>query len=62
VQISRGCTPTYLFTVISNLLQPAQAEVVLGQRSTYLVSWDVSTVGFEEEELGFPHKKKLYPR
>jgi hypothetical protein len=40
VQISRVCTPPYLSTGISNLLQPAQAEVVLGQRSTYLASWD----------------------
>jgi hypothetical protein len=39
VQISRECTPPYLSTGISNLLQPAQAEVVLGQRSTYLASW-----------------------
>ncbi len=39
VQISWECTPPYLSTGISNLLQPAQAEVVLGQRSTYLASW-----------------------
>jgi hypothetical protein len=39
VQISRGCTPPYLFTGLSNLLQPAEAEVVLGQRSMYLASW-----------------------
>jgi hypothetical protein len=39
VQISRECTPSYLFTGISNLLQLAQAEAVLGQRSTYLASW-----------------------
>jgi hypothetical protein len=39
VQISRECTPPYLSTGISNLLQPAQAEVVLGQLSTYLASW-----------------------
>jgi hypothetical protein len=43
VQISWECTPPYLFTGISNLLQPAQAEVLLGQRSTYLASW-VKTV------------------
>jgi hypothetical protein len=36
VQISRECTPPYLSTGISNLLQPAQAEVVLGHLSTYL--------------------------
>ncbi len=42
VQISRECTPPYLSTGIWNQLQPAQAEVVLGQRSTYLASW-VST-------------------
>jgi hypothetical protein len=40
VQISWECTPSYLSTGISNLLQPAQTEVVLGQRSTYLASWD----------------------
>jgi hypothetical protein len=39
VQISRECTPPYLSTGISNLLQPAQAEVVMGQRSMYLASW-----------------------
>jgi hypothetical protein len=39
VQISRECTTPYLSTRISNLLQPAQAEVVLGQLSTYLASW-----------------------
>jgi hypothetical protein len=39
VQISRECTPPYLSIGIPNLLQPAQLEVVLGQRSTYLASW-----------------------
>jgi hypothetical protein len=39
VQISRECTPAYLSTGISNLLQPAQAGVVLGHLSTYLASW-----------------------
>jgi hypothetical protein len=39
VQISKECTTPYLSTGISNLLQPAQAEVVLGQPSTYLASW-----------------------
>jgi hypothetical protein len=38
---SRGCTPAYLSTEISNLLQPAQAEVVLDHLSTYLASWVV---------------------
>jgi hypothetical protein len=42
---SRECTPPYLSTGISNLLQPAQARVVLGQLSTYLTSW-VATVIF----------------
>ncbi len=37
--ISRECTPPYLSTGILNLLQPAQAEVVLGQLSAYLASW-----------------------
>jgi hypothetical protein len=36
---SRERTPGYLSTGISNLLQPAKAEVVLGQLSTYLASW-----------------------
>jgi hypothetical protein len=39
VQSSRECTPPYLSTGISNLLQPAHAEVVLGQLSMYLASW-----------------------
>jgi hypothetical protein len=39
VQIGKECTPSYLFTGKSNLFQPAQAEAVLGQRSTYLTSW-----------------------
>ncbi len=38
VQSSRECTPPYLSTGLSNLLQPAQAEVELGQLSTYLAS------------------------
>jgi hypothetical protein len=42
VQISRECTPPYLSTGISNLLQPAQAEVVLGQLSAYLAFWVVT--------------------
>jgi hypothetical protein len=29
-----------LYTGLSNLFQPAQAEVVLGQLSTYLASWE----------------------
>jgi hypothetical protein len=36
---NRECTPPYLSTGISNLLQPAQAGVVLGQLSTCLASW-----------------------
>jgi hypothetical protein len=39
MQISWECTPPYLSTGISNLLHPSQAEVVLGQPSTYLASW-----------------------
>ncbi len=42
VQISRECTPPYLSTGILNLLQPAQAEVVLGQLSAYLASWGLA--------------------
>jgi hypothetical protein len=41
VQISMECTLPYLSTGILNLLQPAQAEVVLGQLSRYLASWGV---------------------
>jgi hypothetical protein len=48
VQISRECTPSYLSTGIPNLLQPAQAEVVLGQCSTYLASWVWLTLGARE--------------
>jgi hypothetical protein len=36
------CTPSVLSTGISNLLQPAQAEVVLGQLSMFLASWDMT--------------------
>jgi hypothetical protein len=39
VQISWEYTPPDLSTGISNLLQPAQAEVVVGQLSMYLASW-----------------------
>ncbi len=42
VHSGRECTPPYLSTGISNLFQPAQAEVVSGQLSTYLASWDAS--------------------
>jgi hypothetical protein len=42
VQISWECTPPYLSIGISNLLQPAQEEVVLGQPSTYLASWELT--------------------
>jgi hypothetical protein len=35
---------TVLSNGISNLLQPAQAEVVLGQPSTYLASWDETNI------------------
>ncbi len=55
MQISRGCTPPYLFTGISNLLQPAQAEVVLGQRSMYLASWsrkDCSVIVYLSKHAG----------
>jgi hypothetical protein len=38
VQSSKECTPPYLSSGISNLLQPAQAEVVLGQLFAYLAS------------------------
>jgi hypothetical protein len=46
---SRECTPAYLSTGISNLLQPAQAEVVLGHLSTYLASWHMMEMTVEEE-------------
>jgi hypothetical protein len=42
VRISWECTPPYLSTGKSDLLQPVQAEVVLGQLSTYLASWIVT--------------------
>jgi hypothetical protein len=45
VQIGRECIPPYLSTGISNLLQPAQAEGVLGQLSMYSASW-AGTVQF----------------
>jgi hypothetical protein len=38
VQISRESIPPDLSAGISNLLQPAQAEVLLGQLSAYLAS------------------------
>jgi hypothetical protein len=38
---------TILSTGISNLLQPAQAEVVLGQLSMYLASWVLATKLFK---------------
>jgi hypothetical protein len=58
VQISRECTPSYLSTGISNLLQLAQAEVVLGQLSTYLASWVVSKsqVSIEKKIMGWGWK------
>jgi hypothetical protein len=39
VLCNREGTQPYLSTGMSNLLQPAQAEVVLGQLSMYLASW-----------------------
>jgi hypothetical protein len=51
VQISWECTPPYLSTGISNLLQPAQAEAVLGQHSTYLASWEKTTIRLGIEGL-----------
>ncbi len=39
VHISWEWTPSDLSTGIANLLQPAQAEFVLGQLSRYLASW-----------------------
>jgi hypothetical protein len=44
VQISWEFTPPHLSTGISNLLQPAQAEVVLSQLSTYIASRYTTTV------------------
>jgi hypothetical protein len=41
VTISWEFTPPYLSSGISNLLQPAQTEVVLGQLSTYVDSWEI---------------------
>jgi hypothetical protein len=45
VHCSSECTPPDLSTGISNLLQPAQAEVVLGHLSTYLASWIIDSWG-----------------
>ncbi len=44
MQISWERTLPYLSTEISNLLPPAQAEAVLGQRSTYLASWEYTVL------------------
>jgi hypothetical protein len=57
VQISRECTPPYLSTGISNLLQPAQAEVVLGQLSMHLASW-VLLPAAEEADYYVIYSKK----
>jgi hypothetical protein len=53
---SRECTPPYLSTGISNLLQPAQAEVVLGHISTYLASWLLTTCG----AVGAQNSNRIY--
>ncbi len=50
VQISWERTLPYLSTGISNLLQPAQAEAVLGQRCTYLASWIATN--YSKTEIG----------
>jgi hypothetical protein len=57
VPISWEYTPPYLSTRISNLLQPAQAEVVLGQRSMYLASWGLATNQGRRQ----PPQNKLFP-
>jgi hypothetical protein len=44
---------------ISNLLQPAQAEVVLGQRSTYLASW-VSNPSQPAQADGRQGRRSIY--
>jgi hypothetical protein len=46
VHCSREYTPPCLSTGISNLLQPAQAEVVSGQLSTNLASWGIAVRRF----------------
>ncbi len=51
MQSSRECTQSYLSTGISNLLQPAQAEVVLGQLSTYLASLSATAAEVEAPSL-----------
>jgi hypothetical protein len=65
VQISRECTPPYLPTGISNLLQPAQAEVMLGQLSAYLASWKETYPTFVSPSSRYWFsailEKKIYP-
>ncbi len=51
MQISRECTPPYLSTGISNLLHPADAEVVLGQLSMNLASWVLSKKSWTLETI-----------
>jgi hypothetical protein len=48
---SKECAQSYLSIGISNLLQTAQAEVVLGQLSTYLASWGGSRQKKERLEV-----------
>jgi hypothetical protein len=60
VQCSRECTPPYLSTGISNLLQPAQAEVVLGQRSTYLAFWGTTLHGVKQQQMLNKQEKQQY--
>ncbi len=59
VQSSMECTPPYQLTGISNLLQPAQAVLVLSQRSMYLASWfspdGFSTPSYMDPSLSLPH-------
>jgi hypothetical protein len=50
VHCSKECTPPYLFPEITYLLQPVQAEGMLGRRSMYKSSW-IKTVIEEERVL-----------
>jgi hypothetical protein len=54
-------TIQYLSTGVSNLLQPAQAEVVLGQLSTHLASW-VTRVKSSQVTIGSRSCVRMYQK
>jgi hypothetical protein len=59
VHISRECSPPYLSTGVSNLLQPTQAEVGLGQLSMYLASWVYTVCDSPTQPLPTSHPPYL---